>query len=148
MVLLVTAPQYQHARNQSAAVPSSAASGSRNFPGRTSTIATVSGVRRKTGIDVQIIVTTVQHHEDCQALRLDASSPTWSTPLNCCCSQPPRLRGRTFLISAFLCETSPRRPLDQYDASSARQPTPCFLEHDNVSETVNLVLHAAQLAWT
>lgn len=70
VVLLVTAPQYQHARNQSAAVPSSAASGSRNFPGRTSTIATVSGVRRKTGLDVQIRVTTVQHHEDCQVLRL------------------------------------------------------------------------------
>ena len=49
-------------------MPSSAASVS--FPGRTSTIATVSGVRRKTGLDVQIRVTAVQHHEDCQVLRL------------------------------------------------------------------------------
>ena len=61
VVLLVTAPQYQHARKQSAAVSCSAPSGSKNFPGQTSTIATVSGVRRKTGLDVQIRVTAVQH---------------------------------------------------------------------------------------
>ena len=59
-----------HARNQSVAVASSAAWGSRNFPGRTSTIATVSCVRRKTGLDVLIRVTDVQHHEDCQIIRL------------------------------------------------------------------------------
>ena len=61
VVLVVTAPQYQHAWKQSAAVSCSAPSGSRNFPGQTSTIATVSGVRRKTGLDVQIRVTAVQH---------------------------------------------------------------------------------------